>query len=278
MGRAALLPGMRYMLEQMQAIVDEFRQTLAALQNGNSVDESQANKPKRGRPPKSGYWASMTPEQRSAEMKRRAEMGRGKAKAKASSFASIKRIDGDYTMAGAAEVVGLGSTASFAQWRVNEPKARKLGRKVPNPTTPSGKPAVLVFAQDEVNKMLKLRGMPVETPQQPSKTAKSQAKAERRSQKRSWANAPSRTNAAYLPERIGDDYTMVGAANALGIKRGSFKDWRKRNGFQKLGRIVSGGAGKMQHRVLLFTEAEIDKMRKLREYRGAETKAMEAVA
>jgi hypothetical protein len=77
-GMAALLPGMQHMLDEMQNVLNTFRENLEA---------AQAPGKKRGRPRKiviedteavkksrrsAGYWAKMTPEQRSAEMKRRA--------------------------------------------------------------------------------------------------------------------------------------------------------------------------------------------------------------
>jgi hypothetical protein len=70
MGVAALLPGMQFMIEQMQAKLDDMRAMLAGLQTGE--------RPRRGRPPGSAKaegarsaWAGMTAEERSIEMKRR---------------------------------------------------------------------------------------------------------------------------------------------------------------------------------------------------------------
>jgi hypothetical protein len=77
MGLAALLPGMKYMLELMQKAFDEKRDLLTALQEG-----IEAVTPKRiGRPPgaknriQSGW--PTDPEERRIEMKRRIAM-RGK--------------------------------------------------------------------------------------------------------------------------------------------------------------------------------------------------------
>lgn len=74
-GQQFLLPGMTYMVERMQALVDEFRAALAA---GGAPK-------KRGRPkglsPQAAYWAKMKPAERAAEMKRRGMVGRRAAKA-----------------------------------------------------------------------------------------------------------------------------------------------------------------------------------------------------
>ena len=84
MGIAALLPGMQYLIDKMQAQIDDFRQELARL---------QGTQPKKlGRPPKerpqnvesparsrgsASYWAKMTPKERSAEMRRRQQVAAG---------------------------------------------------------------------------------------------------------------------------------------------------------------------------------------------------------
>jgi hypothetical protein len=72
MGMAALLPGMQYMVDQMQAELDRLKQTLQAFQHYRSEADSGAA-PRRGRPPgsKNSAWAGMTAAQRSAEMQRR---------------------------------------------------------------------------------------------------------------------------------------------------------------------------------------------------------------
>lgn len=62
MGRAALIPGMQYMLDEMQQLLDKFREYL----NG---EEPKKRGPKAGS--LSTYWSKMTPEERSAEMVRR---------------------------------------------------------------------------------------------------------------------------------------------------------------------------------------------------------------
>jgi hypothetical protein len=67
MGMAALLPGMQYALEQMHKLVEDFREQLAGLQNGSGKTTTN----KVGKKIATGYWDKMTPEQRSAEMKRR---------------------------------------------------------------------------------------------------------------------------------------------------------------------------------------------------------------
>ena len=58
MGKAALIPGMQYMLDMMQKQLDEFR---AALNGVSKIKERKPNT----------YWQSMTPEERSAEISRR---------------------------------------------------------------------------------------------------------------------------------------------------------------------------------------------------------------
>jgi hypothetical protein len=60
MGMATLIPGMQYLLDKMQHELDQMRNTLAATQQ----------QPKRKRN-MSAYWGKMTPEERSAEVKRR---------------------------------------------------------------------------------------------------------------------------------------------------------------------------------------------------------------
>ena len=75
-GIAAMLPGMQHMLDQMQAVVDRYRELLGQVQMAG---------PKRGRPAKretavvsshsegqKAWWNSLTPEARTAENERRA--------------------------------------------------------------------------------------------------------------------------------------------------------------------------------------------------------------
>jgi hypothetical protein len=81
MGMAALLPGMQYLADQMQAVLDEFRAALAAAQ------AAPMNGIKRGRPPQAdgprpSIWSQMTAVQRSAEMKRRIAKRKNPAKAR----------------------------------------------------------------------------------------------------------------------------------------------------------------------------------------------------
>jgi len=73
MGMAALIPGMQYMLDQMQEQLNEFREALATAQG----------KKKLGRPLGSGKRASgwpADPDERRAEMLRRMQVAAGKAK------------------------------------------------------------------------------------------------------------------------------------------------------------------------------------------------------
>lgn len=110
MGMAAMLPGMQYAVELMQRNLDDMRAQLAAMQNGDGDRElaGMFAKPKRLTPEgaaaisaaqkarwaedgrsapltrervasyQRGYWASMTPEERAAEMKRRMAKRRAK--------------------------------------------------------------------------------------------------------------------------------------------------------------------------------------------------------
>lgn len=91
MGVAALLPGMQYMCEIMQAKLDEMRAMLAHAQGNGAA-------PKRGRPPKSesprggASWGGLTPEERSTEMKRRQRVGAQKrAEAEAEAARASKK-------------------------------------------------------------------------------------------------------------------------------------------------------------------------------------------
>ena len=105
MGIAALLPGMTHMVELMQGELDRMRAMLAGMQNGNGAKrpsrgtdeyrayDREAHRRARARkksdpgglnakdkPIRDSYWASMTAEERSAEMKRRQAIAAGKKK------------------------------------------------------------------------------------------------------------------------------------------------------------------------------------------------------
>jgi len=98
-GIAAYLPGMRYLMDQMAKLVGMLEAELAAAQQSQQNPAQPAQgAARRGRPRKvitvpetprrardragasKGYWASMTPEERSAEMTRRMEVHRQKLK------------------------------------------------------------------------------------------------------------------------------------------------------------------------------------------------------
>lgn len=97
MGRAAMLPGMTYMLELMQAQIDELRAEMNELHTiaPHGGERIGAGRPKKiaaalgeqisvrsGKPITHPYWSKLTPEQRSAEMtKRQAAALAKKAKA-----------------------------------------------------------------------------------------------------------------------------------------------------------------------------------------------------
>ena len=82
MGIAAMIPGMQHMIDLMQRELDAMRAQLAQAQNGGSALDA-VRKYKRGMPlwveeefarkskATGGWWAKLTPEERSAEMKRR---------------------------------------------------------------------------------------------------------------------------------------------------------------------------------------------------------------
>lgn len=97
MGIASLLPGMQFMLDEMQERLNNMKQTLLAFQEqrqeglrqvARDVNQEFGFEPKRrGRPPGlrgisgvKSYWEKMTPEERSAEGLRRYRMRGPKAK------------------------------------------------------------------------------------------------------------------------------------------------------------------------------------------------------
>lgn len=75
MGIASLLPGMRYLADQMQEQIRYMEQALAAHQE---TREEVLEPKRRGRPPGSrttkGAWAGMTAQQRRVEMRRRQKL------------------------------------------------------------------------------------------------------------------------------------------------------------------------------------------------------------
>jgi len=83
-GRASLIPGMRYMIEQMQAelnrmtaMLQGFQETEESINPAETTTEEEAPR----NPRSANYWAKLSPEQRKAEMKRR--MGKDTAAAAA---------------------------------------------------------------------------------------------------------------------------------------------------------------------------------------------------
>lgn len=114
MGMAAMIPGMQRMIELMQAELDKMRAQLAAAQGGTA--KSRAKQPPRGtdeyraydrevhrklraarkatadlnakgKPIGDAYWAAMTAEERSAEMRRRQALRKSKRKLHPSNLA-----------------------------------------------------------------------------------------------------------------------------------------------------------------------------------------------
>jgi len=99
MGLAALLPGMRYMIEYMTKAYEEQRDRLARLQGGNGLTKygkklgrplgtETSDKKKEGR---GSSWGNMTKEQRSVEMKRRRQLGDANKLRKAQAAATHPR-------------------------------------------------------------------------------------------------------------------------------------------------------------------------------------------
>lgn len=81
MGLAALLPGMQYMIEQMQCLLDEQRALLARLQDDSQPGEKSLSVNRKRRAGAKNAWSGMTAEERSREMKRRIRMRAKKAHA-----------------------------------------------------------------------------------------------------------------------------------------------------------------------------------------------------
>jgi hypothetical protein len=93
-GMTAILPGMVRAVETLQAEIDQIRESLAALQTG--AEPAQRKKPH-------AYWDSLTPEERSAEMKRRFALSRKRQHAKSAlSTSGLKRGTKAYREADAA--------------------------------------------------------------------------------------------------------------------------------------------------------------------------------
>jgi hypothetical protein len=80
MGIATLMPGMQYMIERMQATLDEMRGQLARLQG---AEEAEPVTSKRRVDAGKQGWAGMSAEERSAEMRRRYKVRAKKARASA---------------------------------------------------------------------------------------------------------------------------------------------------------------------------------------------------
>jgi hypothetical protein len=89
MGIAAMIPGFQMAIDTLQSAIDEMRRQLSNLQNPPAAaprkqgrtpltDEERKARIMKRRVSKAarGYWAKMTPEERSVEMKRRLALGR----------------------------------------------------------------------------------------------------------------------------------------------------------------------------------------------------------
>lgn len=99
MGMAALLPGMQHLIDRMQAELDDMRLQLAALQGGTAKPARRAKSALPAQPPKSAgsagmasYWARMTVEERSVEMKRRLALGMKRQKAEARKSKRVPQV------------------------------------------------------------------------------------------------------------------------------------------------------------------------------------------
>jgi len=83
MGLAAMLPGMQHMITLMQRELDNMRAALARVQARQAGhEEAPTHAEKSRRQAVVGYWAKMSPEERSAEMRRRGMVRTGKKGAK----------------------------------------------------------------------------------------------------------------------------------------------------------------------------------------------------
>ena len=168
------MPGMQYAVEQMQKMLDDMREALAGLQNGHAPQ-------RRGRPRKDasevaqqinayrtegprGYWAKMTPDQRSAEMRRRLEVGKKrkaeteKKSAKPSKWDDRKsplKVGENYTQTGIAKELGFAHAHSYENWRRRHRQSDEIPRG--RPAVVGGKRAVLYSAAD-LNAIRKFRG------------------------------------------------------------------------------------------------------------------------
>jgi hypothetical protein len=181
-GVAAFLPGMRFMLFRMQSQVEEFQNLIAQLEAGDLSALAQLlpaaartinGKRGPGRPPKAliptpvnanakddadqrnryragsqGYWDSLTPEEKAAEVKRRTlkrnrTMAKNAAKQVPANRALLE-VDGKLTAAGVAKKLGLAAAnTAYSRFRA----AGIAGTRVPHPAKP-GMPVVVYTAQD----------------------------------------------------------------------------------------------------------------------------------
>ena len=80
MGLAAMVPGMQYLIELMQAELDRMRDMLAGAAETQPRKAPSSGLNTKGKPVGDSYWASMTAEERSAEMLRRRAVAAGKRK------------------------------------------------------------------------------------------------------------------------------------------------------------------------------------------------------
>lgn len=89
MGIAALLPGMTYAIELVQKQLDEMRGQLEVIMSGGGTAR-KVGRPKGSTSASRNGWAGMTPEERSAEMRRRQMVAVGKAEPRAKKRGTTK--------------------------------------------------------------------------------------------------------------------------------------------------------------------------------------------
>lgn len=83
MGIAALLPGVQYVIDQMQTLLDSMKEGLSALQNGTVQPRPRRQPAVERKPGEKGWnkggWASLSPAERKLEGRRRLKVGRMKS-------------------------------------------------------------------------------------------------------------------------------------------------------------------------------------------------------
>ena len=135
-GLAALQPGMRYMMEVIEAEFAQFRSIMEAAQNGTLTIEVETAKPRRGRPPK-----QHTPALPALLEAPNKGLHKGP---------SPERIGHYYTRTGAAKYMGV-SLSNFDRIRkmVHIPVKTAM-----NPAPGKGKKNMVVFTEASLDKAM----------------------------------------------------------------------------------------------------------------------------